>query len=316
MIQTGVLSLINWHSENCSVNQQAHRIIVIVGPTAVGKTEVALRVASTLQVPILSFDSRQCYRELNIGVARPSHEQLQQVPHYFIADHSVAQPIQASYYEQYATQKVAELIALHGQLVMVGGTGLYWKAFWEGLDEIPMVDPSVRELIRAQYQQEGLAWLHAMLAKEDPLYSTQGEMQNPHRMMRALEVVQSTGQSILSFQKGKVKKQPYQLLGIGLEQPRAVLYQRINNRVDVMMQQGLLAEVTSLQSYKESIALKTVGYSELFDYLEQRLTLEQAIEQIKLNTRHYAKRQMTWFKKDPSFTWYSPDQLPTILGGL
>ncbi len=298
------------------MNQQAHRIIVIAGPTAVGKTELALRVAIQLQVPVLSFDSRQCYSELRIGVARPDQEQLQQVPHYFIADHSIEQSLNAAYYEQYATEKVAELTAKHGQLVMVGGTGLYWKAFWEGLDEIPAVDPSVRELIVAQYRQDGLTWLQATLSQLDPLYRMQGEMQNPQRMMRALEVIQSTGQSILSFQKKKVKQQPYHLTAIALELPRPVLYQRINARVDTMIQQGLLAEVSSLLTYKETAALKTVGYTELFDYLEQRLTLEQAIEQIKLNTRHYAKRQMTWFKKDPLFTWYSPEQQATILSNL
>ncbi len=295
------------------MNQSPHRIIVIAGPTAVGKTNLAIAVASHLQVPILSFDSRQCYRELCLGVARPDREQLQQVPHFFIADHAVTSSVTAAYYEQYATQKVAELTARHGQIVMVGGTGLYWKAFWEGLDEIPAIDPSIRSGILLQYEQEGKQWLQAALANEDPLFAATGEMRNPQRMMRALEVVRSTQKSILSFQQGQVKQQPYQVLAIGLQLPRPELNRRIDQRVDKMMEDGLLEEVEFLLKYKDLNALNTVGYKELFQYLQKQLSLQEAIALIKQNTRQYAKRQMTWFSKDPLFRWFSPSQESEVI---
>ena len=298
------------------MNQQPHRIIAIAGPTAVGKTSLAIAVASHLQVPIISFDSRQCYRELSIGVARPSADQLGQVPHYFIADHSITSSVSAAYYEQYATQKVAELTARHGQVVMVGGTGLYWKAFWEGLDAIPDIDPSIRSGIIAHYEQEGMAWLHATLASEDPHYATAGEMHNPQRMMRALEVIRSTQKSILSFQQGQVKQQPYELLAIGLQLPRPELNQRIEQRVDKMMEEGLLNEVELLINKKDLNALNTVGYKELFQYLQKEISLQEAIALIKQNTRQYAKRQMTWFTKDPLFRWFSPDQEKEVISSL
>ena len=303
-------------SKQAPVNTSSHRIIVIAGPTAVGKTDVALAVASHLQVPILSFDSRQCYRELCIGVARPSAEQLQQVPHYFIADHSVNSPVNAAYYQQYATQKVAELTERYGQVVMVGGTGLYWKAFWQGLDEIPSTDNAIRSSIVLQYEQNGIGWLQSTLATEDPLYAASGEMRNPQRMMRALEVMRSTQKSILSFQRGIIKHQPYEVVAIGLQLPRPELNQRIDRRVDKMMESGLLKEVESFISYKELNALNTVGYKELFQYLQDDFSLQEAIAQIKQNTRQYAKRQMTWFTKDPLFKWYSPDQAQAIIESL
>ncbi|NBR37386.1 MAG: tRNA (adenosine(37)-N6)-dimethylallyltransferase MiaA [Chitinophagales bacterium] len=298
------------------MNHHPHRIIVIAGPTAVGKTDVAIAVAKHLQVPILSFDSRQCYHELSIGVARPHDRLLQQVPHYFIADHSIHEPVTAAYYEQYATKQVAELTARYGQVVLVGGTGLYWKAFWEGLDAIPAADPAIRTEIISHYQQKGLAWLQASLAELDPLYAASGEMLNPQRMMRALEVVRATGKSIVSFQKGANKSQPYQAIGIGLQLPRPELNLRIGQRVENMIEDGLLKEVQSLLEVKDSITLKTVGYKEIFEYLSGQITFEQAVEQIKLNTRQYAKRQMTWFKKDPFFTWFSPDQLDEMMALL
>jgi len=298
------------------VNKPAHRIIAIAGPTAVGKTELAITVATHLKVPIVSFDSRQCYRELCIGVARPTAEQLQQVPHFFIADHSIEEPVSAAYYEAYATRQVAALTAKYGQVVMVGGTGLYWKAFWEGLDEIPTIDAGVREAISMQYRHQGMEWLQAALRTQDPFFAASGEMLNPQRMMRALEVVQSTGKSILSFQKGRHKQQTYQVVGIGLQLPRPELNKRIDVRVEKMMAQGLLKEVESLIEYINLNALNTVGYKELFEYLQENISLEQAVEQIKLHTRQYAKRQLTWFTKDPLFRWGRPDRPEEILSWL
>jgi tRNA dimethylallyltransferase len=298
------------------VNHSSNRIIVIAGPTAVGKTDVAIAVASHLQVPILSFDSRQCYKELCIGVARPDPSQLKQVTHYFIADHSITDSVSAAYYERYATEKVAELVARYGQLVMVGGTGLYWRAFWKGLDEIPEVDPAVRSSINLLYEQNGLEWLQRTLAEQDPLFAAGGEMRNPHRMIRALEVFRSTGRSILSFQKGQAKLQPYKSLAIGLQLPRPELNLRIDKRVDKMIDEGLVNEAISLKEYSNLSALNTVGYKELFEYFNKAISLDQAIEQIKLNTRQYAKRQMTWFSKDPLFSWFSPHQTEEIIKSL
>lgn len=294
------------------MNRPSHRIILIAGPTAVGKTEVALSIATRLQAPIVSFDSRQCYRELCIGVARPDREQLQNVPHYFIADHAVEEPVNAAYYERYATEKVAELSARYGQVVMVGGTGLYWKAFWQGLDAIPEVDPAVRTEIETQYKQQGIGWLQRTLSELDPLFASEGEMLNPRRMMRALEVMRTTHKSILTFQGGSSKQQPYQVVGIGLQLPRPELYRRIGDRVDNMIKQGLLEEVQSLEKYSKLNALNTVGYSELFKYLQKDISLIDAIAEIKQNTRQYAKRQMTWFTKDPMLKWFAPDQLKEI----
>lgn len=279
-------------------------VYIIVGPTAVGKTAFSISLAKALATEIVSADARQCYQEMNIGVARPSQVELKEVPHHFIASHTIQDTINAAVFEQFALDKVAQLFKTKESVVLVGGTGLYIKAFCEGLDTIPLIDPTIREGIISQYDKEGLAWLQEELAKKDPLYWNKGEQQNPHRLMRALEVVLGTGHSILSFQQNKKVKRPFKLVKIGLEMPRTDLYHRINQRVLNMVQDGLEAEVKSLLPYASLNALQTVGYSEWFPYFKGEVDKANVIALIQQNTRNYAKRQMTWFKKDAETIWY------------
>ena len=280
--------------------------IIILGPTAVGKTSLGLQVAKHFSTEIISADSRQCFKELNIGVAKPSSEQLQTVQHHFINSHSITETVNAAVFETYALEKASKIFEQNDVAVMVGGTGLYIKAFCEGIDTIPAIQPNIRDKINAKYETHGLAWLQQEVEKNDPAYYATGEIKNPHRLMRALEVVLSTGQSIGSFQKKQEVKRDFNIIKVGLELPREELYDHINQRVDSMINEGLPEEVRALQPYKGFNALQTVGYKELFNYLADETSLDEAIEAIKMNTRHYAKRQMTWFKKDKSVQWCPP----------
>ena len=284
-------------------------VYIIVGPTAVGKTSFAISLAQHLKTEIISADARQCYAELSIGVARPSLEELSKVPHHFIASHSVNETVNAQVFENYALAKADELFKTHHSVVMVGGTGLYIKAFCEGLDLIPAIDPAIREDIIKQYEKLGLRWLQKEVSVKDPMYWAKGEQQNPQRLMRALEVMLGTGASIVSFQiKNKITR-PFNIVKVGLELPREQLYERINQRVISMVENGLETEVRNLLPQNHLNALQTVGYSEWAPYFEGNLSKEKVIENIQQNTRHYAKRQMTWFKKDPEITWHLSDQI-------
>ena len=288
-------------------------VIIICGPTAVGKTAVAISIAKQFQTEIISADSRQCFRELKIGVARPSGEELKEVPHHFIASHSINENINAAFFEKYALQKVNQLFKNHDIVIMVGGTGLYIKAFCEGLDEIPSIDESARKKIIDCYEMHGLGWLQEEIKMKDPEFYKSGEIQNPQRMMRALEVIESTGQSILSFRKNEKAKRDFRISKIGLELPKEELHANINLRVDKMVNDGLVEEVNSLRGYRAVNALQTVGYSEIFEHLDGLMSLEVAIEEIKKNTRQYAKRQMTWFKKDKEINWVNAKQIGEIV---
>ena len=286
---------------------------IICGPTAVGKTAVAIQIAKHLGTEIISADSRQCFKELKIGVARPSETELQAVPHHFIASHSVNEEITAVGFEQYALDKIEFLFKKHNVVVLVGGTGLYIKAFEEGLDLIPEIDVNIRREIVTNYENLGINWLQQELREKDPVFFKEGEIQNPQRMMRALEVINATGQSILSFRNGKKANRNFRIIKIGLELPKEILHLRIQERVDKMMEQGLLDEVKNMIPYRKRNALQTVGYAELFDYLEGKTELKLAVELIKTHTRQYAKRQMTWFKKDKNIQWFGPDELNAML---
>ena len=281
--------------------------ILIVGPTAVGKTSLAAKTALHFQTEIISADSRQCFKELNIGVAKPSAEELAQVKHHFISSHSIKDEMNAAIYEQYALAKIDELFKLHDVVVMVGGTGLYVKTFCQGLDEVPVIDEKIRKKINDEFEWEGLEWLQKEVEKHDPLYYARGEIKNPHRLLRALEVKLSTGKSIIEFQSQEKKQRPFNIIKIGLELPKEQLHKQINGRVDAMMKAGFLEEVKKMVPYKKLNALQTVGYRELFGHLAGDLALEDAVEIIKINTRQYAKRQMTWFKKDEEVKWCEPD---------
>lgn len=278
-------------------------VVIILGPTASGKTSAAIEMAGRYQTEIISADSRQCFRELNIGVARPSPEELKTIPHHFIATHSIHEAITAASFEQYALTKAAELFVKHDVIVMAGGTGLYIKAFCEGLDSIPAIPAAIRDIIIQSYNEKGLSWLQEQVKEKDHEFYEKGEIQNPQRMMRALEVVEFTGQSILSFRKGKKLNRGFSIIKVGIDLPKEELHKRIHYRTEQMIEHGLVEEVQRLVSYQHLNALQTVGYKEIFDYLNKKITLEKAIEDIKTNTRQYAKRQMTWFKKDSDILW-------------
>ncbi len=279
--------------------------IIIAGPTAVGKTSMAIAVAAHFKTAIISADSRQCYKELNIGVAKPSAAQLAAVKHYFINSHAVTEEVNARVFEQYALNAVNEIFLTNDIAVLTGGTGLYIRAFCEGMDEIPAIPPPLRQQITVQYNIDGLAWLQNEIKEKDPSWYAEGDTQNPQRMMRALEVFLATGQSILSFRTAKGIKRNFNIIKTGLTLPRAQLYQQINTRTDQMIEDGLEEEVKSLIGYRQLNALQTVGYRELFGCLDDSIGLQDAIELIKKNTRQYAKRQLTWFAKDPSIKWFN-----------
>ena len=281
-------------------------VYIIVGPTAVGKTKYAIALAQKLKTEIISADARQCYQELNIGVARPSNEELTQVKHHFIASHSIQETVNAGTFEQYALAKATELLEKFGSAVMVGGTGLYIKAFVEGMDQIPAIDPAIRNQIQQDLTSKGMDWLQTQVQAKDPAYwarADQGEQQNTQRLSRALEVLIGTGQSILSFQMQSKKLRSFNIQKMGLEMPREQLYNRINQRVMQMVEMGLEEEVNALRPQFHLNALQTVGYQEWLPYFEGHQTKEAVIQAIQQNTRNYAKRQMTWFKKDADINW-------------
>jgi tRNA dimethylallyltransferase len=284
-------------------------VYIIIGPTAVGKTAFAIALAQALQTEIISADARQCYQEMNIGVARPSKLELEAIPHHFIASHSIQETVNASVFENDALAKVDELFKTKDAVVMVGGTGLYIKAFCEGLDLIPAIDPEIRAGIIAQYEKLGLRWLQKEVSVKDPAYWEKGEQQNPQRLMRALEVMLGTQSSILSFQQKKRTVRPFNIVKIGMEMPREQLYERINQRVLNMVEEGLEQEVKSLLPSFHLNALQTVGYSEWLPFFEGNAQKSKVVESIQQNTRHYAKRQMTWFKKDTEIKWYQASSL-------
>jgi len=271
--------------------------IIITGATAVGKTDHAIELALNHHTQIISADSRQCYKELNIGVARPSEEQLRKVHHYFICSHSIHDEVTVKTFEQYALHAVKKIFEKNDTAIVVGGTGLYIKAFCEGLDDIPPADEMIRKKINESYQAKGIAWLREEIRKKDPVFFAKGEMQNPQRMMRALEVKLSTGISVIDFHTGKKTTRDFAIKKIHLTIPRDELYNRINRRVDAMMEKGLLHEAEQLFPSRHLNALQTVGYKELFEFMEGKISLDKAVDDIKKNTRHFAKRQVTWFKK-------------------
>jgi tRNA dimethylallyltransferase len=276
------------------------RVIVIVGPTASGKTALSIELARRYHTAIISADSRQCYKELNIGVAKPPEEALQSIQHYFISSHSIHNEVNANVFEQYALNAAEEIFKWNDTAIMVGGTGMYIKAFCEGLDEIPFVDLSVRNEIIQAYKQNGLSWLQEEIKKKDPFFWQQAEQQNPQRLMRALEVIDSTGRSILRFRTKQKKQRPFRIIKLGIFLPKQQLHDNIDKRTNEMIAHGLVDEVRSLYPYKNLNALQTVGYSEIFNYIDENITLENAVHKIKQHTRQYAKRQITWFNKDKS----------------
>lgn len=291
-------------------------VIIICGPTAIGKTKLAIQIAKHLSTKIISADSRQCYKELNIGVAKPSTDELNEVEHFFINTHTINETINAAYFENYALHKANEIFKTNSKVVMVGGTGLYIKAFCEGLDEIPEIPDEIRNKITSEYNLNGLNWLQKQIKLKDETYWMNAEQNNHQRLMRALEVIEFTGKSILEYRKKIVQNRNFNIVKIGLEIPREHLYQNINIRTDDMFKQGLVKEVEQLIPFANLNALQTVGYKELFEYFKGNYSLATATEKIKQHTRNYAKRQLTWFKKDKNMQWFNPTNLKEIFSFL
>jgi tRNA dimethylallyltransferase len=290
-------------------------LIIITGPTASGKTSLAIKTALHYSADIISADSRQCYRELNIGVAKPTDDQLKLVKHYFINSHSIVEEVNAATFASYAEEALEQIFSTRDVAVMVGGTGLYIRAFIEGLHDIPSVPAEIRDQVRAAYDENGISWLRDELTLRDPLYARVGEMENPQRMMRALEVKLATGLSIKEFHGDRqTREREYEIRKYALDIPREQLYDNINRRVDEMIQNGLVEEARSFLPYRHLNALQTVGYTELFQYFDGNYTLEQAIEKIKQNTRNYAKRQLTWFRREKDLKWIRGDEGVTVNG--
>ena len=282
--------------------------LVILGPTGVGKTELSLQMAEFFGCPILSSDSRQIFKEMKIGTAMPTPRQLARVKHYFIATHSIFDTYSAGQYEADALQLMETLFRQHDTLMLVGGSMLYIDAVCKGLDDIPNVPADIREKVKTEYEQNGLEWLQQNLQRLDPVHYAKVDTQNHKRMLHALEVCISAGKPYSSFCTGKVKERPFRIVKIGLNRPRPELYERINKRVDEMMQEGLLAEAQELYPYRHLNPLNTVGYKELFNYMGGTWSLDFAVSMIKQDSRHYAKRQLTWFNADKSIHWFHPDE--------
>ncbi len=276
---------------------------IILGPTAVGKTDYAIAEALRVGSPVVSCDSRQLYRELRIGVARPDDAQLAAVPHYFIADRSISEPCSAGAYELEALQLLEKLFRDHETVVMAGGSGLYIDALCNGLDDFPDADPELRAQLSERLRTEGVAALRADLRVLDPETYATIDPANGQRIVRALEVTIATGRKYSSFKTHPAKERPFTIVKTGLKRPRPELYARIDARVDRMMEEGLLEEARALLPHRSLPALNTVGYKELFDYFDGRYDLAEAVRLIKRNTRHYAKKQLTWWARDPSIHW-------------
>lgn len=288
-------------------------LIVVVGPTAIGKTALAVQLAQFYQTEIISADSRQFFKEMNIGTAKPSPAELDAVPHHFINSHSIQNLFSTGDFEVEALELMDQLFKSHDQLIMVGGSGLYINAVCNGLDDLPEIDLNIRAQLNEKLASEGLASIQNQLKELDPEYFAKVDQQNPQRMIRGLEVVLFTGKKLSSLLTSNKKKRPFNMIKIGLNTDRSLLYQRINDRVDQMMEAGLLDEVKQLLPYRKYNALNTVGYSELFDYLDGNTDLESAVAMIKQNTRRFAKRQLTWFRRDDDTFWIEPDQLEEII---
>ncbi|MEG9326398.1 tRNA (adenosine(37)-N6)-dimethylallyltransferase MiaA [Salinimicrobium catena] len=279
-------------------------LIVVVGPTAIGKTSLSLSLARSFSTEIISADSRQFFREMNIGTAAPTPAELSEANHHFIHHRSITEEYSVGDFERDALEKLEELFQTHREVVMVGGSGLYVDAVTKGLDHFPEVDPQIRKDLNTQLKEVGIESLQEQLKKLDPDYYSEADIQNPHRLIRALEICIGTGKPYSAFRKNTTAKRFFEPVYIGLTADREIVYGRINRRVDLMMEEGLLEEAKRLFEQRDLNALNTVGYKEIFRYLDGEWSLEKAVEEIKKNTRRFAKRQFTWFKKNKEINWF------------
>jgi len=285
------------------------KLIVVAGPTASGKTALAIEIAKKFKTEILSADSRQFYREMAIGTAKPAPDELEQAKHHFIDSLSIIDNFSVGDFEREGLIALESIFKAHDVAVMVGGSGLFIKAICDGFDELPATLPEIRERLNREFKETGIVLLQDKLKAADPIYYHQVDLNNPQRLIRALEVYEITGAPFSSYRKGDKDPRSFSIVKIGIDLPREILYQRINQRVDDMVAYGLVEEVRSLLPYRHLNALNTVGYSELFDYFDGKTDLETAISLIKQNTRRFAKRQMTWFRKDRDIRWIDPSTI-------
>lgn len=289
------------------------RLVVIVGPTGCGKTDLSIRLAEHFRAPIISTDSRQFYRGLPIGTAQPTADQLARAEHHFIASHALTDEVNCGSYEVMALERLEELFKEHTTVIAVGGSGLYVRALCEGMDDLPEADEALRKELTRRIESEGLESLCEELKRLDPVYYEQVDRQNPARVQRALEVCLQTGMPYSSLRTGERRERPFEIIKIGVNLPREELYARIDRRVELMMEEGLEAEARAALPYRKLNALQTVGYKELFLYFDGEITKEEAVALIQRNSRRYAKRQLTWFRRDEEVAWFRPDEDTTII---
>ena len=288
-------------------------LIIIAGPTAIGKTALAISLAKHFKTEIISADSRQFYREMNIGTAKPSEAELKEVKHHLINSHSVLDQFNAGDFEKESIELINKLFLNHDQVIMAGGSGLFINAVSHGFDQLPIATEEIRNYFNTILEEKGIKFLQDQLKKIDPVYYKEVDIYNPQRIIRALEVFECSGETFSSLRTNIKKQRPFNIVKIGLNTDRNIVYERINLRVDQMIKDGLIKEVEGLKSFRHLNPLNTVGYSEIFDYLEGKSNREEAIEKIKQNTRRFAKRQLTWFKKSEDIKWYRPDELEPMI---
>ena len=284
----------------------------MLGPTAVGKTEICIKLAKKFNTEIISCDSRQFYRELELGTAKPSPEELAEVPHHLINSLSIKEEYDVKKFEKDALEILDRLFERKDVVLMTGGSGLFADAITQGFDDMPNIPNEIREKIIQEYTEKGLDWLQAQVRTADPEYFDQVDQQNPQRLMRALEVILGTGKKFSSFRVKNKAERPFQILKIGLNRDREELYQRIDQRMDQMIAMGLFEEAESFFDQRHHNALQTVGYTEIFGYMEGKYDRDEAVRLLKRNSRRYAKRQLTWFRRDPEIQWFHPDQMEEI----
>ncbi len=291
-------------------------LIIIAGPTAIGKTTLAISLAKHFKTEIISADSRQFYREMNIGTAKPSAVELKEVKHHLINSHSVLDQFNAGDFEKESIELINKLFLDYDQVIMAGGSGLFINAVSHGFDQLPIATDEIRTYLNTILNEKGITFLQDRLKKIDPVYYKEVDIFNPQRIIRALEVFESSGKTFSSLRTNIKKQRPFNIVKIGLNTDRNLLYERINLRVDQMIKDGLIEEVEGLKSYRHLNPLNTVGYSEIFNYIDGKSTREEAIEKIKRNTRRFAKRQITWFNKSEDIKWFKPDEFDSIIQHL
>jgi tRNA dimethylallyltransferase len=296
------------------LTKKSKSIVILAGPTAVGKTSLSILLAKRFQSEIISADSRQFYKEMEIGTAKPTVQEMDGIPHHFINSHSIQDFYNVGQFEKDALNLLNDLFKILDVIFVVGGSGLYVKALCEGIDDMPVIPTEIRQKLNAEFEQNGIEYLQKEVAKSDPEYFGIVDQQNPQRLIRALELFRATGKNMSYYRaQENIVERPFNIIKIGLERPREELYERINLRMDQMISEGLFEEAEKLYPYKNLNALQTVGYSEIFGFLDGEYDREEAVRLLKRNSRRYAKRQMTWFKKDDEFVWFKADDTDKVV---